>query len=175
MKMTKQEYAAIVQAWADGKELQFLDDAGDWTDRSDSDDFPLLSVVKYRVKPEVILVNGIEVPKPFDGVLDNEQDYFLVETFDSEYGVTACDNINMSTGELHVRSGMVHLALSSAELHAKALNTKPEPKVLVHEVVSNISSTSKLSYFLYPKESEPANLRLSFDEVTGKLLSAEVI
>ena len=67
--MTQHPYAEILRAIADGKEIEWLDCDGVWSSQEANEALSeiadtLLAPESYRVKPETININGIEVPKP---------------------------------------------------------------------------------------------------------------
>lgn len=122
---TQHAYAEILHAIADGKKIQYLESSQNkWF--GISRESVLLELSRhhcrhqFRIKPEVILINGIEVPKPCDKQLDEGQQYFYpcIEASDSCTGVKWNNDIY---DERLLKRGIVHLTKEAAIKHAEAL------------------------------------------------------
>lgn len=108
----------VIIAWANGETIQFW--CGDrycWLDVLEPN-FNYES--KFRVKPEIILINGIEVPAPVTDKLELHQSYYTPSLVGfSFYNQRAWSNSVLDGDNL--RRGIVHLSEEAAKVHAKAL------------------------------------------------------
>lgn len=166
-----EQYGQIIIAWYEGKTIQFFSKLDEeWVDRSYPTRMPKDRNARYRVKPETIEVNGKIVPAPFKGELKRDQTYYKVYEHNGLHKVGLCENYTPSTGKMHVESGMVHLTGENAEAHAGALNVKTEIIRLFNaHLYDRVVLVNEVS------EKSSANLELTFDKYSGKLLSANVI
>lgn len=126
--MNKQHpYAEILRLIADGAQMQWQDCDGEWFEESSAElllDIAQNSaspITRYRVKPDVIIINGIEVPKPL-------QDHPPELTF--VFWPQLCSLSSISSNEYYseskhfqslLRRGLLHLTPEAAKTHALAL------------------------------------------------------
>ena len=117
--MTKaHKHKDLIIAWANGETIQLWGgDKHGWLDILD----PSFNCnTKFRVKPEIILINGIEVPAPVTDKLELHQSYYTPSLVGfSFYNPRAWSN-SVIDGD-NLRRGIVHLSEEAAEQHAKAL------------------------------------------------------
>ena len=117
--MTKpHKYKDAIIAWANGETIQFWwGDRYGWLDVLEPN---FNSDTKFRVKPEIILINGIEVPAPEQQALDTGTIYYMPTLLNSTlFGCCSWDNDGEDKRTLS--RGLVHLTKEAAEQHAKAL------------------------------------------------------
>lgn len=124
---TQHPYAKILRAIADGKKIQYLESGQNkWFG------IPHESVLlelsrhhcrhQFRIKPEVILINGIEVPKPCREPLKLGAVYYypyLEGAVDNNYSCISWDDDAYDNRLLKL--GLVHLTKEAAIKHAEAL------------------------------------------------------
>ena len=83
--------------------------------------------VQYRHKPETILINVFEVPKPLSVAPDKGIRYYFPSFLNDEsYDSFLWDNHLMDTKML--AKGLIHLTQEAAVVHAKALLSFTESK-----------------------------------------------
>ena len=118
-------YAEILHAIAEGKQIQFYSSSNGWVDQSYVQ--TLLEIVdeafptnKYRIKPDVILINSIEVPKSCTVELCDKEVYYYpcIETGDKFTRVEWHSDIY---DKRLLKLGLVHLTKEAAIKHAEAL------------------------------------------------------
>lgn len=120
----KHPYAEILNAIAEGKQIQFNYNGG-WVDQAWST--TLVEIVdevfepsEYRVKPNTINIGGFEVPKPVTDELEKGQRFWVVELTDSDLvSGTAWDDHAFDRRMLKL--GLIHLTKEAAQTHAQAL------------------------------------------------------
>lgn len=123
--MTEHKYAHILRAIADGNVVQWRDSNGEWNDESENtilrevvnEDY---SPERYRVKPDTITINGVEVPEPVRDQLAIGTYYWLVDASAD----TKTRNYSWSDHGMDfnwIKSGLIHLTKEAAEQHARAL------------------------------------------------------
>lgn len=125
--MPEHKYAAILRAIADGKVVQwFQPGPGIWVDQAQ--DLTLKEIAhgnynvdSYRVKPEPININGVEVPKPEADRLPYDATYYYPSL--SAYGELSRASrwLDGEDDRTLLSRGLVHLTREAAETHAKAL------------------------------------------------------
>lgn len=122
--MTFQEWCKeilpIVQAAANGEEIEYLSHTGKWVDRGDSMAETFKPRLKYRIKPRTIKVNGFDVPKPESEAPLYRSKYFIPVTNSYEF----CKVGTWSGCEydsLLFARGLIHLSDDNAIAHAKAM------------------------------------------------------
>lgn len=125
MDTTKAEKAKkllhIFEALASGKKVQQLVE-GDWIDKHD---FSFVDGCEWRVKPEIIIVNGFEVPKPMREEPDVGSAYYIT-SFDTVDGYEKYHWFGDDIEQLWMSKGICHFTKEAAIAHAKAmLGVKP--------------------------------------------------
>lgn len=75
---------------------------------------------EYRRKPQVIIINGIEVPEPVLYPLKTGEKYWVVDTNSQVYN-EELDWKDSSLDRRFLERGLIHRTEDAAELHAKAL------------------------------------------------------
>ena len=112
MKTTPHKHAHILRAIADGKEVQCrVTDACAWVPGS-LYNLSNLDDVQWRVKPETIIINNIEVPKPS-----------LQRSVEAPYRVL----INVGTGCWVVGDDMIELFFDSSKSACSVFNALVKP------------------------------------------------
>ncbi|MBD2815964.1 hypothetical protein ID850_14590 [Xenorhabdus sp. Flor] len=128
--MAKHPYADLIMAYAKYAQetespweyFQYrIGDNDKWMDCSAA--LAFRDVIKYRLKPRTIRIGNYDVPEPLRVTLEEDDEYFYVDTGDIYHGGGAGIAWWMNGGNDKSRlySGLIHLARESAELHAKAL------------------------------------------------------
>lgn len=117
--MTKaHKHKDLIIAWANGETIQFWSgDRRSWLDILEPN---FNSDAKFRVKPEIIIINGIEVPAPERQELSEGTRYYMPQLMSAEL----CNWYEWADDDLDKRvlsRGTVHLTKESAVQHAKAL------------------------------------------------------
>ena len=121
--MTYQEFCKnilpMVQAGADGKEIQVKFSCSDHWCEMDEDDKWDMSC-EYRIKPMAIMIGGMEVPEPCHEPLDNGQRYYVPDlAYSEDFRVIVWSDTVHDTRRL--LNGIVHLNSDDAIAHSKAL------------------------------------------------------
>ena len=118
-------YKHVLQAVANGEQVQWKDDAGGWHDQSSYS--VLLTVAnrnyeleRYRVKPRTITIGTFEVPEPVRTAPEMGQTYFLADTTSDE-GVTKWSWDGGDTDLRWLKRGVIHIDEGAALLHVEAL------------------------------------------------------
>lgn len=118
-------YAEILHAIAEGKQIQYLESSqNEWFG------IPRESVLleltrqhcrhQFRIKPEVILINGIEVPKPCSKAPKLGEYFFIVNVGNNTpYEVDTWSG-HITDYEL-LKRGIIHQTKEAAIKHAEAL------------------------------------------------------
>jgi len=127
-----EEYAELLHAIADGKQLQSQWENPEigWKDVSPKECLREFSrsvfpPARYRIKPVTININGIEVPEPFRGEMQYGQMYWTPH-FGSFWGAIKWINDDFDNAVL--ANGGLHLSEEAAEAHARALLSFTEVK-----------------------------------------------
>lgn len=125
---TPHKHAAILIAIAQGKPVQMRNtvdpEDGEW-----SEDGDVLCTIasqcschEFRIKPEGILINGHEVPKPVREPLEYATQYYAPDTSYSNGNRVSAHQWKSSGYDFQrLTAGMCHLTESAAEKHAQAL------------------------------------------------------
>ena len=121
--MTYQEFCKnilpMVQAGADGKEIQVKFSCSDhWCEMDESDKWDMSC--EYRIKPEVIMIGDMEVPKPCYEPLDIGQRYYVPALGYSVDSAAILWNDTVHDTR-RLLNGIVHLNSDAAIAHSKAL------------------------------------------------------
>jgi len=124
--ITMHPYAEILRAIADGKKIEYKNYTDEWCEVDNATALGMISVAVYtefRIKPEVILINGIEVPKPCSNALAPETIYYIpyLEAKQVDYRWTSISWDNDSYDLHMLKLGLVHLTKEAAIKHAEAL------------------------------------------------------
>lgn len=117
--MTKpHKHKDLIVAWANGETIQYWnDELQSWRNCSHPDfNFDC----KLRVKPKIILINGIEVPAPEQQALDIGTLYYTPSMW-SDYQYRRWLWTNDGEDKRSLSRGLVHLTKEAAEQHTKAL------------------------------------------------------
>jgi len=75
---------------------------------------------EYRRKPQVIIINGIEVPEPVRYPLKPGENFWVVDINSLVYN-EELDWKDSSVNHRFLERGLIHRTEEAAELHAKAL------------------------------------------------------
>ena len=123
---TPYPYADILRAIADGKEIEYRSYTGEWCEIDNASALGLLAVATntdFRVKREVILINGIEVPRPCSSPLAPETIYYIpyLEAKEIDCRWTSLSWANDSYDFHMLKLGLLHLTKEAAVKHAEAL------------------------------------------------------
>lgn len=119
---TPHQHAGILRAIADGKQIQDRASGSNsaWNDVSAAYVLQALSddchYVKFRVKPETIAINGIEVPEPVRVAPPDGTKYWFVVLSDIGHLWQGRDS-----DLLRLKQARCHLTQEAAEQHARAL------------------------------------------------------
>lgn len=125
---TLHPYAEILHATAEGKQIQVLNHKGEWVSISHAEVLNSIASLAYskptatfRIKPEVIWINGARVPKPCYKPLKLGTIYYpYLEGADgNKCSCVSWDNDNYDYRLLKL--GLVHLTKEAASKHAEAL------------------------------------------------------
>lgn len=106
----------IVQAAADGEEVELLGDDGQWVSKK-TESFH--NGTKYRVKPRTILIGDYDVPEPMR-VEPESGDTVFITLVGGNYGCIKTIWAGLHHSSL-LSDGVVHKTREAAELHAEAL------------------------------------------------------
>lgn len=125
MEITEHQ-ADLFRALADGKRMQVIDKKKNCNfEIATLDNFMLFisecERYEVRIKPDVIIVNGIEVPAPVKQELTKDTKYWIAIASDEE-GCSTC--FQWGGGETDSRwlsYGIVHLSRYAAAAHGKAM------------------------------------------------------
>lgn len=113
--------AEILRAIADGKTVQIRHEDDDaWWEPTDALGYINSDKHKFRIKPETITINGIEVPAPVREPLNRGQTYWLVR---------CCSTVGSESQTWHgapqdflwLKNGLIHLHHKNADAHTEAL------------------------------------------------------
>ena len=86
-------------ALANGEEVEFDAGIGTWHLAHKGLTLHCFDSYKFRLKPRIITINGIEVPAPFEPKV-NEEYWFIADYLSSGYSVTKEDTgINSTIGK----------------------------------------------------------------------------
>ena len=109
----------VVQAAADGYEVEFLDsDDNEWMKKNSCCGFEFF--VKYRIKPRTITVNGFEVPEPMRAKPSVGDEYCVASP--SDVGMHYCTLWSDDEYEnCRLSRGLCHATQEAAIAHAKAM------------------------------------------------------
>lgn len=136
--MAEHKYAEILRAIADGKQFQYKGTglySADWFDY-DREEL-LKDIAEYsphdeiRIKPEFVLINGIEVPKPLTKLpADGEYVFFPDFCPEATNDCVQAIEVGYFTGLIEelLRFGLLHDSHEKAAAHAKALISFTEQK-----------------------------------------------
>ena len=121
----KHPFAEILHAIADGKEIQFLDDQNNWHLKNPClvfDDIVAgrFNPNRYRVKPNVIHINGHEVPEPIKEIPSSATTYYF-PNFDDCFSYATSTWTEHELDYFRLNNGLIHLTREAAILHASAL------------------------------------------------------
>lgn len=128
MTAQKHAYAEILHAIADGKQVQWRPKEGQW--RVPDDPSQTLAEIsdrafppdRYRVKPCIVTINGIDVPEPLREAPVVGDLVYWPELGSGNDEPTARGNyFNNSAYERLLTAGLLHLTREAAETHARAL------------------------------------------------------
>lgn len=75
----------------------------------------------WKVRPETIFINGIEVPKPEQKCLEMSQRYYVPDLDGSDDPTHSSTWYNDEIDLLWLSRGLIHLTLENALAHANAL------------------------------------------------------
>lgn len=110
----------VVQAAANGEEIEYESYAGKWIDRGDSMAVIFKQGLKYRIKPRTIKVNGFNVPEPMKQAPDIGTDYFVSSVVQEHYHIPSCWD-GYSEDYLRLSRNICHTTKEAAIAHAKAM------------------------------------------------------
>lgn len=120
------EYAHILRALADGKQVQRKNGDGEWVLETPSTTLAQISSFvfepsRYRIKPKTININGHEVPEPLRILPEFGADYFRPVLLANGCLAETC-RWQLNMGDLIAfNRGMCHGTQDAAEAHALAL------------------------------------------------------
>jgi len=124
---TPHPYAEILRAIADGKEVQWKRpmDVGGWAYQSWDDTLEEIlneswSPECYRVKPDVVVINDIEVPAPLRELPAEGTEVFWAD-LTGIVGANRIGAVASSFLDRILQRGLLHLTQEAAEAHAEAL------------------------------------------------------
>ena len=114
------ELLPIVQAGANGEEIEYSQKKGVWYNFKNAEDDLLSFEVgeNYRIKPKIITVNGIEVPAPLT-TLDGVNTFYLAVPSNMNFYVSFATSFNYNKDWLE--RGLCHKTKEAAIAHAKAM------------------------------------------------------
>ena len=129
--MKEHPYAEILHAIADGKQIQYRDDLGRWVNAHERAIITELhnrrDLDRYRVKPPVIVINGIEVPEPLRELPEKMNGMvlyhpaFLAGRLELESMLVGQTIAGSVFSNNLLRLGILHKTFDAALAHAKAL------------------------------------------------------
>ena len=112
------EILPVVQAAADGEEIQFYGESlKEWIAK---DLGSLNDGTKYRIKPRTITVNGFEVPEPVREAPEIGSRYWIATTTSHALSGDAVWNADIAD-LLWLSRGICHTTKEAAIAHAKAM------------------------------------------------------
>jgi hypothetical protein len=119
------EYAELLHAIADGKQLQWESQSVGWVTQTAETclkeflcrEYP---PARYRIEPVTININGFEVPEPMRVAPPFHSEYWTLWIYRSELGC-AWNWINSEGDRKRLSRGICHTTKEAAEAHAKAL------------------------------------------------------
>lgn len=128
-KPTPRPYAHILRAIADGKDIQRQASNGNWLDKNHGD--ALIEIgqkthapSRYRVKPKVIIINGMEVPEPLCEMPSSNTIVFWPSFGPNAYELNiefcGADFYPVTLANL-LDAGLLHSTQEAASAHALAL------------------------------------------------------
>ena len=114
------ELLPIVQAGANGEEIEYSKKKGVWYNFKNAEDDLLRFDYwgEYRIKPKTITVNGIEVPAPLT-TLDGVNTFYLAVPSNMNFYVSFATSFNYNKDCLE--RGLCHKTKEAAIAHAKAM------------------------------------------------------
>jgi len=74
--------------WADGESIEFMMSNGEWGELYPEHELGIFDRKQFRLKPQTITLNGIEVPAPFKP--EEGETYWYI--WDSELGYSFAEN-----------------------------------------------------------------------------------
>jgi hypothetical protein len=122
--MEKHKHSEILHAYADGKTIQMRSikeyDDNEWWEPSDILEFINDDQHEFRVKPSIIIINGIEVPEPLRDAPPKGTLYFVPDSKDPK-GLFFPSWWDGSEDDFaRLEAGVVHLSKENASIHAEA-------------------------------------------------------
>ena len=114
------EILPVVQAAADGSDIEYLSHTGKWRERGDGMAETFKPGLKYRIKPRTITVNGFEVPEPIRAKPSVGDEYCVASPVDDGmyYRELWSDD---EYENLWLSRGICHTTKESAIAHANAM------------------------------------------------------
>lgn len=120
MNNKRHPHADVIIAWAEGKEIQVANqDKENWRDVSENELY-FRTDFRYRIKPETILVNGIEVPKPETEAPEEGEDYYTPQPCNFDF-FTRATWWGTEYDVMRLNRGLVHLLKENAIKHGEAM------------------------------------------------------
>lgn len=118
-------HAWLLRAIADGEKIELLSVNEDWIDIAADAVLAHISHgyargANYRIKPQTITINGIEVPEPMR-VAPVPGSYYWVPSPESEVFTLKSRWLNDDFDRRRMERGMCHATQAGAEAHCKAL------------------------------------------------------
>lgn len=122
--MKEHPQAHILRAIADGKTVQMrnsLRGSEIWHDEPTPFEYLSDDRFEWRVKPEGILINGIEVPCPVREPLKEDQEFFMADGTQVTNPVRFYWSSKSRSMLVWLERGLIHLTEEAAIAHAEAL------------------------------------------------------
>lgn len=127
------QYAEILRAIADGKDIELQSPRKDWKPVSRYS--ALVSIANYipaecfRVKKEVLMIGDVEVPVPLRKKPDLNSKVYIPDITRSSNQVMVSTWFDDEHDNYRLENGLIHLTKEAAFTHAKALLKLSQPKV----------------------------------------------
>jgi len=128
-----EEYAELLHAIADGKQLQWKSQACGWVNQIAEQCLSEFShraytPASYRIKPVTIIINGFEVPEPMRVAPELGSEYWITQIYLPNEACWVWTWIDSEGDKERLRRGICHNTKEAAEAHARALLSFTEVK-----------------------------------------------
>lgn len=120
---TPHHYSEILHGIADGKQI-LLHDGSTWFEITPQSALSIVFnrthvVENLKVKPETMLVNGVEVPAPEKNPLKDHENYWFPHLYECKvYSQVWLRDFH---SHRHLENGLVHRTREAAQIHLDAL------------------------------------------------------
>lgn len=120
--LTPHPQADILRAIADGKTVQIRHEDDDaWWEPTDALQYINSDKHKFRIKPETITINGIEVPCPVREQLKDGQEFYVADVTQTRRPVRFHWDSVSDAMQCWFKRRLIHLTEEAAIAHTEAL------------------------------------------------------